>query len=37
METIAKALGMSVLVAERKGIAAESTRTGRPSFLETLS
>jgi glycerate dehydrogenase len=36
IEAIAKALGMSVLIADRKGVPQSSTRAGRLGFVETL-
>ncbi len=36
LEVIAKALGMSVLVAERKGVLVNEVRSGRTGFEETL-
>ncbi|KAF8847597.1 hypothetical protein BDZ45DRAFT_779638 [Acephala macrosclerotiorum] len=36
IEAIAKALGMSVIIADRKGVPQSFTRAGRIEFLETL-
>ncbi|KAI9737950.1 MAG: hypothetical protein M1834_009320 [Cirrosporium novae-zelandiae] len=36
IETLARALGLSVLIADRKGARPEETREGRTSFAETI-